>query len=144
MIGTTGLVVITLTALLVGGVACIALALKRVLRTVRRARNGCVTDAEVVGLVAVGGSSDEPSFLTLVAFRDGRGVPYRIQSKSAQSPAPYKIGQAVRVSYEADDPRGADIVDRPLVIWLGVLGLMFTVIATILLTDVLKYGLTTQ
>ena len=64
-----------------------------------------------------------------------------VQSKSMRSPAPYTVGQALRVSYEADDPKGADIVDRSIVLWLAAIGLLLTLIATILLTDVLKHGL---
>lgn len=144
MTGTTGLVVVMLFALLAGGLVCIGTALKWEWRTARRARKGCVAAAEVVDLVAVGGSPDDPAFLTVLEFRDGRGVPYRIQSRWAQSPAPYKVGQAVRVSYEADDPRGADIVNRSLGVVLGVLGLTFTLVAAILLQDVLRYGVTAQ
>ena len=136
-----GMIVVSLAGLLAGGLACIGVALRREWRTARRKRNGCVAEGKVVGLVAAGGSPDEPSFLTLVEFRDRRGVPYRVQSKSMQSPAPYKVGQALRVSYEADDPRGADIVDRSIVLWLAAIGLLLTLIATILLTDVLKHGL---
>jgi len=135
------MIVVMLAGLLAGGLACIGMALRRVWRTARRARNGCVADAEVVGLVAAGGSPDEPSFLTLVEFRDGHGRLYRVQSKSMRSPAPYTVGQALQVSYEADDPDGADIVDGSIVIWLAATGLTLTLIATILLTDVLKYGL---
>ena len=59
-----GLIVVMLAGLLAGGLACIGIALKREWRTARRKRRGCVADAEVVGLVAAGGSPDEPSFLT--------------------------------------------------------------------------------
>lgn len=135
------MIVASLAGLLAGGLACIGVALRREWRTARRRRNGCVAEGEVVGLVAAGGSRDEPSFLTLVEFSDRRGVRYRVQSKSMRSPAPYKVGQALRVSYEADDPRGADIVDRSIVLWLAAIGLLLTLIATILLTDVLKHGL---
>jgi hypothetical protein len=144
MIGTTSLVVVTLFALLAGGLACIGTALKWEWRTARRARNGCVVDGIVVGLVAVGGSPEEPSFVTLVEFRDGRGEVYRIQSKWAASPPPYRVGEVVRVSYEAGDPRGGDIVNRSLGVGLGVLGAVLTLIATILLTDILKYGAAVQ
>ena len=135
------MVVVMLAGLLAGGLACIGMALTREWRTARRARNGCVADAEVVALVAAGGSRDEPSFVTLVEFRDGRGERYRVQSKSMQSPAPYKVGQLLQVSYEADDPQGADIVDRSVVIGLALVGLVLTLIATLMLTDVLKHGL---
>jgi hypothetical protein len=136
-----GMIVVSLAGLLAGGLACIGVALRREWRTARRNRTGCVAEGAVVELVAAGGSPDEPSFLTLVEFRDRRGVRYRVQSKSMQSPAPYKVGQALRVSYEADDPQGADIVDRSIVLWLAAIGLLLTLIATILLTDVLKHGL---
>jgi hypothetical protein len=135
------MIVVMLAGLLAGGLACIAMAVRREWRTARRARNGCVADAEVVGLVAAGGSPGDPSYLTLVEFRDGRGELHRVESKSMQSPAPYKVGQVLQVSYEADDPHGADIVDRSVVVWLGVIGLVLTLIATLMLTDVLRYGL---
>jgi hypothetical protein len=138
------MIVVTLVGLLAGGLVCIGLALRREWRTARRARNGCVADAEVVGLVAAGGSSTEPSFLTLVEFRDRRGELHRVQSKWMQSPAPYKVGQVLRVSYEAANPQGADIVDRSVVIWLALIGVTLTVIATLMLADILKNGLPAQ
>jgi hypothetical protein len=141
---TTGPVVIPLFALLAGGLICIGTALKWEWRTARRARNGCVVEGKVVGLVAVGGSPDEPSFVTLVEFRDARGEAYNIRSKWAQSPAPYQVGQMVRVSYEAGNPREGDIVNRSLGMMIGVLGFVLTFIATILLTDILKYGAKVQ
>ena len=144
MTGPKGMIVVMLAALLAGGLACIGLALRRQWRTARRARNGCVADAEVVGLVAAGGSPDDPSFLTVVEFRDRRGELYRVQSKSMQSPAPYKVGHALQVSYEADDPRGADIVDRRVVFWLALIGLVLTLVAALLLTNVLMFGLTAE
>jgi hypothetical protein len=45
---------------------------------------------------------------------------------------------------EAGDPHGADIVNRSLEILLGGLGVMLTLIATILLMDILAYGATVQ
>jgi hypothetical protein len=101
MTGTEGMVVATLTGLPTGGLVCIGMAVRREWRTARRARKGCVADAEIVGLLAVGGSPDDPSFLTLVEFRDGRGELHRIKSKSQPSPAPYKVGQALQVSWTA-------------------------------------------
>jgi hypothetical protein len=144
MIDTTDLVVVTLFALLAGGLTCIGAALKWEWRTVRRARIGCVVEGKVVGLVAVGGSPEDPSLVTVVEFRDGRGEVYSIRSKWAESPAPYQVGQVVRVSYEAGDPRGGDIVNRSLGIRLGLLGVVLTLIATMLLISILKYGQTVQ
>ena len=135
------LVVATLIALLAGGLISIVKALQWEWRIVRRARNGCVTEGEVVDLVDVGGSPDEPFFRTIVEFTDRRGQRHRIQSKWSESPAQYRVGQAVRVSYEEDDPGAGDIVNRSLGIWLGGLGLLLTFIATVLLRDMLKYGL---
>ena len=145
MIGKQGLVVIMLLALLAGGLWCISKALRWKWRTVRRARNGCVVQGEVVELEVVGGSPDEPEIVTWVQFRDGRGAGHRIQSRWASSPPPYKIGAAVRVSYEADDPPGAEIVqENQTIVMLGILGLTLTLIATLLLIGILIQGVTVQ
>jgi hypothetical protein len=145
VIGKQGLVVAMLFALLAGGLACIGIALRWKWRTLRRARNGCVMDGQVVDLEAVGGSADEPTFVTWVQFRDGRGQVHRIQSSWASSPAPYKLGETVQVSYEADAPTGAEIVQgNQMIVMVGVLGLTLTLIATLLLTDILLHGATVQ
>ena len=142
--GTTSLVAIALFALLAGGLFCIGTALRWEWRTARRARNGCVVDGKVIRLISTEDSPDEPSFVTLVEFRDARGEPCQIRSKWAQSPAPYQVGQVVKVSYEAGNPCEGDIVNRSVGIGLGVLGVVLTLIATILLTDILKYGVKVQ
>jgi hypothetical protein len=145
MIGKQGLVVLMLFALLAGGLWCIRIALRWKWRTVRRARNGCVVPGEVVELEVVGGSPDEPEIVTWVQFRDGRGAGHRIRSGWASSPPPYKIGEAVRVSYEADDPRGAEIVqENQSIVLLALLGSTLAVIATLLLISILVQGVTVQ
>jgi hypothetical protein len=142
--GNPGLVVTCLFALLAGGLFCIGKALQWEWRTARRARNGCVVDGKVVRLVSREDSPDEPSFVTIVEFRDGRGESHQIQSKWAQSPAPYQVGQVVKVSYEAGNPRDGDIVNRSLGVALGVLGVVLALTAAILLTDIVKYGMKPQ
>jgi hypothetical protein len=145
VIGKQGLVVAMLFALLAGGLACIGIALRWKWRTLRRARNGCVVDGRVVDLEVVGGSPDEPDFMTWVQFRDGRGQVHRIQSSWASSPAPYKLGETVRVSYEADDPAGAEIVQKnQSIVMVGVLGLTLALIATLLLFGILVQGVTVE
>ena len=145
MIGKQGLVVAMLFALLAGGLACIRIALRWKWRTLRRARNGCVVEGRVVDLESLADSPDEPHFVTWVQFRDGAGDVHRIRSSWASSPAPYKLGETVRVSYEADDPAGAEIVqENRSIVMVGVLGLTLTLIATLLLINVLLLGATVE
>ena len=145
MIGKQGVVVAMLFAMLAGGLLCIRLALKWKWRTLRRARNGCVVDGEVVDLEVVGGSPDEPTFVTRVQFRDGYGQVHEIRSSWAQSPAPYKLGEKVQVSYDADDQTRAEIVQgNQMIVMVGGFGLFLALIATLLLNEILFHGVTVQ
>lgn len=145
MISKQTLVVAMLFTMLAGGLACIRLALRWKWRTFRRARAGCVVEGQVVDLQSQGDSPDEPHFVTWVQFRDGQGQVHRTRSSWAQSPAPYKLGEIVQVSYEADDPAGAEIVQgNRMIVMVGVFGLMMALIATLLLVDILLHGATVQ
>ena len=140
-----GVVVAMLFAMLAGGLHCIRIALRWKWRTLRRARTGCVVDGQVVELEVVGGSPDEPEIITRVQFRDGHGQVHRIRSRWAQSPPPYKFGETVQVSYEADDPAGAEIVQgNGMIVMVGGFGLFLALIATLLLTDILFHGAQVQ
>jgi hypothetical protein len=137
-------VVAMLFGMLAGGLVCLRIAVRWKWRTVRRARNGCVMEGQVVDVVPTE-DSPEPHFLTWVQFRDGAGGAHRIKSKWAQSPAPYKLGETVRVSYEADDPAGAEIVqDNQTIVMVGGFGLFLILIATLLLMDILLWGGTVE
>ena len=145
MIGKQGLVVAMLFGMLAGGLACIRIAVRWKWRTLRRARKGCVVDGQVVDLEVVGGSPDEPTFITRVQFRDGHGQVHQIRSSWAQSPAPYQLGETVQVSYEADNQAGAEIVQgNRMIVMVGGFGLFLALIATLLLVDVLLQGATVQ
>jgi hypothetical protein len=135
------LVVAMLFAMLAGGLICIRIAVRWKWRNLRRARTGCVVDGQVVDLEKVGGSSDEPAIVTRVQFRDGHGQVHEIRSSWASSPPPYELGQTVQVSYEAEDPAGAEIVQgNQTIVMVGGFGLFLILIATLILTDVLVYG----
>src|SRR4051812_27029357 len=118
-----------LFALLAGGLTFIRIAVRWKWRAVKRARKGCVVDGQVVDLEVVGGSPDEPAITTRVQFTDGRGRVHRIRSKWSESPPRYKLGQTVRVSYEAEDPAAAEIVqENQFIVMVGVLGLTLALI----------------
>ncbi len=127
-------VVAVLVALVAGGSWCLMWAAQQAWRTARRERAGTVVPGRVVALERTGGSDDEPALVTVAEFTDRRGTVRRARSRSARTPAAHAIGQAVRISYEAEGRGRADIVhEAPWLLSIAFLGAALVVIGLLIL-----------
>lgn len=125
-----------IAALFAGGIAAAGWAVRVHLRTLRRARNGCVVEGTVIRLEPVGGSVDEPAFVTVVDFDDHRRVQRHVRSRVAFSPAGHALGDRVRVSYESDAAERAEIVPATQsLITVGAVGLFLALLAALIAFD---------